>query len=218
MRIVAIVAVIVGTLFVLYRSFYPAYTYRFRLVVEVQVGDQIRAGSSVIEVTVSKQPRVLPDFLDVIQSARGEAVYVDLGDRRNVVALLASGEFAEDIGYINGLVPWHIKPKEFVDVGWSALPRLRGSWELTGSNMPTIVTFSDPTDPKSIRVIKPNDFEEVFGPEIHWRGARVEMTDAPVSSGIVNRLPWLKGMASWLGDSTITKAGQFTLNRSYFIR
>ena len=50
---IACAAIVAG--FVLYKINYPTYTYRYRMTVNVEVDGQMRSGSSVIEVRVSKQ-------------------------------------------------------------------------------------------------------------------------------------------------------------------
>ena len=69
--------------------------YRYRLTVEVDDDGVIKSGWSVLEAT----PRFdysLGDAGRILSiGVRGEAVFVDLGNGRNVIALLAAGSFAE---------------------------------------------------------------------------------------------------------------------------
>lgn len=107
MKKLGIFVVIVVGLYLAYKLVYPTYTYRYRMVVEVDVRGETKSGASVIEVSLSKQPKFLPEVPSVATTVRGEAVFVDLGDGRNVIALLASGPNGTDVDYPQHVVPLH---------------------------------------------------------------------------------------------------------------
>ena len=73
--------------------------HRFRLTVEVQTLDGPRAGSSVVEVErkEGRWPVLGPRH---VFRVRGEAVFMDLGGGRNLVAVMAHGENAEDVDQV----------------------------------------------------------------------------------------------------------------------
>jgi len=102
----------------------------------------------VIEVSISKNPGFLPGNPFSLAD-QGEAVFVDLGNGRNVVALLASGTFAEKHSYPAHLVTTHFKTSWSDGRQLASLPKLRGHWELAQDDLPTLVTFSNPNDPES---------------------------------------------------------------------
>jgi len=85
-----------------YRLLYPTYTYRYRLALEVETPDGIRSGSSVIEVRYE----MFSEFngRDHVSRVFGEAVFVDLGQRKNLVGLLAAGPSGEDVDYPGRIV------------------------------------------------------------------------------------------------------------------
>jgi hypothetical protein len=62
---------------------------------------------------------------------------------------------------------------------------------LPSNGLPTLVTFSDPNNSASLRVIRPEQLEQTFGPNVHWRGVVIEMTTDPVTRGLEARLPFL---------------------------
>jgi hypothetical protein len=207
---------IVGA-FAAYKLSYPTYTYRYRMTVNVEVEGQLRSGSSVIEVGVSKQVRFLQDVNPLAYAERGEAVFVDLGQGRNIVALLASGAFAERSGYPAFLVTKQLKMDLGDDRQLASLPGLRGSWELGRDDLPTLVTFASPNDPATLRLISPDQLEQTFGAGVHWRGIVVEMTTDAVTVAIEAKLPWVTKLTSGLSGGTVTQSpGKFTLNGPYF--
>jgi hypothetical protein len=176
---IAFAAVVAG--FVLYKISYPTYSCRYRMTVNVEVDGQMRSASSVIEFRVSKQPRFLPDVNPIKFDAVGEAVLIDL-DGRSLIALLKSGEYAQDGNFPLRVVPAHFKLN--MDRQWASLPSLRGKWELTDKDLPTLVTFSDPNDSATLRVIRPAQIEQAFGPNVHWHGVVTEMTTDPVTTAL----------------------------------
>ena len=207
--LVLAVAVIVGVV-LLYKFAYPASSYRYRMTVEVDTPEGVRAGSSVIEVTWHRQPQLLaaPPYQ---VTARGDAVFVDLGSGKHVIGLLAGGEngsfvdhpqyalnFATNIVFAPGNAP-------------KILSITTGRWSLEARHYPTFVTFADLNDPKTARVVAPHDFAAVFGAGFALRAVTIEMIPAgtwpfnliglsgtPVTRGIEKRLPWWNGPFPWL--------------------
>lgn len=182
---------------------FPDHAHRFRLTVEVDTPDGLRSGSSVVEVerkdvTWLPVPGPRHEF-----RVRGEAVFVDLGSGRNVVAVLAHDD-AEDVSRIITLwVEAYGRHKWDEDV-WSGRTELQGTVELKPPLIPTLVTFADPLDLNTVRVVRPGEFERVFGPGFHFRRATLEVVPAsvPMTSGTIEqRLPWLGGMKTNLAGT-----------------
>jgi hypothetical protein len=194
---VAFAVIVVGV--VLYKISYPTYAYRYRVTVEVE--GQMRSGSSVVEARVSKQLMFLPDVDPLAYSVHGEAVHQVLGGRGGIVALLASGEYANDADYPRFLVSGpHFKLDLFDDRKFASLPALRGKWELPSNQLPTPVAFSDPDNSATSRVIRPDKLEQLFGPNVLWRGIVVEMAADPVTHDLEARLPLLVSEKKALRD------------------
>ena len=59
---------------------------------------------------------------------------------------------------------------------------------------PRLVTFSDIADPTSVMQVDPDDLSAVFGAGYALRAVTLEITDAPVTTGMVD------GVLGWLGD------------------
>jgi hypothetical protein len=189
------IAVIVG-LYVAYKLIYPTYTYRYRMTVEIDVHGETKTGTSVIEVRLSKQPRFLPEVPPVATTVIGEAVFVDLGEGRNILALLASGPYGRTVDNPQFVVPRHFM-LSYSDRDIAKFPQLQGRWNLE-SRLPTLVTFTDLNDPKAVRVVQPEEFEQVFGPGVRFKRVWVEMTSDPVTRGIESKMPMLTTHRDWM--------------------
>ena len=172
---------------------YPTYTYRYRMTVEVMVDGAIRSGSSVIEVQIHTQPNLLANPT-IVPKVRGEAVFVDLGGGRNVIALLASGRNGNDVDSPYRLVPQLFRIS-YEDSDLPKLAGLRGHLDVPEKLLPTLVTFTDLNDPKSARVVQPAEFAQVFGPGVRFQRAWIEMTSDSISSGIKEKFPWIGNYA-----------------------
>jgi hypothetical protein len=172
---VVVVLVLVG-LYLAFKLAYPTYTYRYRITVEVDVRGETKSGASVIEVSLNKQPQFLPHVPSVATTVRGEAVFVDLGDGRNVIALLASGS---NVDYPGHIVPHHFK-LSYADRDLVKFPQLQDRWDLAGEPLPTLVTFAYLADPNTARMVRPEEFEAVFGQGVRFKRVWIEM----VSTGI----------------------------------
>ena len=181
------IVVLIGGAVACWKISYPTYTYRYRMTVEVLADGAVRSGASAIEVRVVKQPQFGPPQTSHV---RGEAVFVDLGGGRNVIALLAAGPAAKDVDYSYNVVP-AVFGLTFADRDLAKLSSLRGIRPV--SRLPTFVTFADLNDPKTARVVHPDEFEQVFGPGTGLRRVTVEPVDAPITRGIEKRMPRIIG-------------------------
>lgn len=177
-------------------------TYRYRLKVEVVTPEGVKSGSSVIEVkTRMVRSGSDPSAQAVRWSVRGEAVAVDLPGGRTLFALLRSpsdvewaarvmlqlspsyqGEpFAEQFDNMMELTDEITLRKYF--------PRkVLGHWQPA---YPMLVTFSDVADPTSVMRVDPENLAEMFGKGFSLKRITVQITDAPVTTGINKRLEWL---------------------------
>lgn len=72
--------------------FWPTYSYRYRITVEVEVDGTLKQGSSVIEVTKRWDPTPGRPISHYSTAAKGEAVFVDLGSARNLFLVLTNGK------------------------------------------------------------------------------------------------------------------------------
>jgi hypothetical protein len=207
MNALVILAAIVGAVSVGIALKYPTYTHRYRLTVEVDTPEGVRSGSSVIEVArsdVSWFPLVQNQYA---LRLRGEAVFVDLGANRNVIALLAHGARADNVDQMVSLAVDAYGYRTRSDEAWAGKVKMQGPVALKPPLIPTLVTFSDLSDPKTARGLQPDELPMVFGPGVTLRVARIETVPAgtwpftalgwpralagePVTQGIEKRLPW----------------------------
>ncbi|MDG6078622.1 hypothetical protein E3U23_05375 [Erythrobacter litoralis] len=183
----------------------PTPDYRYRLTVEVDTPQGLRSGSSVIEVeTDVASATTIPSPGSVSHRVRGEAVAVDLPDGRTLFALLRSGTDADWASRVMSMLA--PDPPDDVEDRFQArfdnllalegkltLPRM---WPPVGhleerSAYPMLVTFGDIAVPTSVTEVDPDDLAATFGEDYALRRITVELTDAPVTTGIEKRLGWL---------------------------
>lgn len=184
----------------------PTYTYRYRLTLEVVADGHVYSASSVVEVSEFRKARV--DLSPGIVNTKlvGEATLVDLGAGRVLIALLesipdvAKRQERSGLGWI-GPAPtamlaqfygityeWH----GFRNEGLAQLVRQRGVKELRFDQLPTLLTFRDAADPTSAVVVDPANLAKSFGDGVRLKSAKIEVTDAPLTLGLADKLPWLK--------------------------
>ncbi len=180
-------------------------TYRYRLTVEVDTPQGLRAGSSVIEVTNGMGRGPGDSGYRFGSEARGEAVAVDLPDGQTLFALLRSE------GWLNadwaGRIVYDLTPvppiKEGEDhrierlanaVSNRALIVVPPSKVVVSERVPLypqLVTFADIGDPKTVTRVDPDNLAASFGPGVKLRRITVQITEDPVTTGIEKRLGWL---------------------------
>src|SRR5579875_3813684 len=98
------IALLIGSAVAWWKINYPTYSYRYRMTVQVEEDGKIHSGSSVIQVKINKQPQ-FGDAPPQESHFYGDAVFVDLGNGRNVIALLAAGPRGKNVDYSYNIVP-----------------------------------------------------------------------------------------------------------------
>ena len=59
--------------------------------------------------------------------------------------------------------------------------------------IPPMVVFADERQPETVRSVDHHDLARTFGKGYSLRGVYVSPTDAPVTTGVEDRLPWAVG-------------------------
>ena len=149
-----------------------------------------------IETRWTAQPAGLAGGKPYAVRVFGEAVYVDLGSRGPLVVTLFGDNIREQnsssrSAHELALVAFGLRRDH---EGLDALQRRQGRMELPIEALPLLITFKDVGDPRTIRALTPAEVPSVFGPDVRLRAASIELTDAPLSSSLVKKLPWLSAM------------------------
>jgi hypothetical protein len=169
-------------------------TVRYKMTVEVETPDGLKSGSAVREVKRIRGGIVLPDGPKMQVRQHGEAVVVDLPGNQTLFALLST----------NGDEPL----AAFGNDGLKAAQKTRRVAELqpiagrieSQNGYPLLVTFRDITDPKTVVRVDPDDLAASFGAGVRLKRITVQVTDAPVTTGIEKRLVWFKERAKSGGN------------------
>ena len=168
---------------------------RYKLTYLVDVNGETRTGSGVIEIRAedtSKLPLLGRGFGS---SATGEAVVVDFGNGRYVFSLLNNAATLPFKPFIKNLG----NNKTGIDV-LRELRNEKPKIELQFDIMPTLVTFINMENPKSIKRIDPANFQDTFGPGVRLLSVTLEVTDEQVTRGQVQTLA---GWIDWSNDRWI---------------
>ncbi len=199
-------------LYALFKYHFPSYTHRYEMTLEVQVGDEIRSGSSVVQVRWQREIRIIGFSVSV----RGQAALIDLGDKGVLfMALGGSGDskvaspsmLAFNAYRDSGLVP--MKVNDFAH-NLTLLSKPRERLPLLPDNRPQFIWLSDRNDPSTARPVKAEEFSSVIAPDIHFRGAWVQTTRKSVTKDLAKKLPWIKKFAQPKATSGMYNKFNFT--------
>src|SRR4051812_31912548 len=182
-------------------SLMPAYSYRYRVTVEVDTPQGLRSASSVWETSDWDQPllsNIRPD-------ERGEAVAVDLPGG-TLFGLIRGADMRYD--FIAGVIESHLEkhPELGFEMGhdWKANGRLvrdrAPSFDLDQDEYPLLVRFADPQNPATVQKIDPYDLS-VFGAGVRLRRIHVAVTTDHAESHIYDHLSWLETQRGALDKS-----------------
>jgi hypothetical protein len=193
------------------------YTHRYRLSIEVETPGGIKIGSSIIQISVTGKADWILQSPGAYTGAKGEAVFIDLGNGRNVIATLGFGPTGANTDMLTDLAAEAFGRNQAF--WYKQAPSWEGRAELHGDLIPTLVTFANPADPSTLRVVKPDEFEVVFGPGYRFKGAWIEMTkDSVTRVGIEEKLPWLNHMEQYRRDPKNPFTNMLPFNTLQFAR
>jgi hypothetical protein len=173
--------------------------HKYRLTVEVETPTGVKSASGVLAVTPDR------GYANKGKSqTSGDAVFVDLGGGKNLVALLAHQDTTLDLDAINYVALRAYGEAGGQRVSFSQMSRMTGVVPVRGALIPVLVTFTDPADPATMRSVAPDNLEASFGPGSRLRRLTAEVVPngfwpidfggplgEPVTRGIVAKLPWL---------------------------
>jgi len=175
---------------------YPTYRLRYRLTVEVETPNGLKTGSSVIESKREEHIVVIPGVLPESWRVTGEAVFVDLGDGKNLIVTLTNRSSGLKDSVSAAGLPYSPGPDLKVSgypARWRAVKRLK-TRNIAPERLPTIVTFTDINDPKTVKRVDPRNLAASFGEDYALKRATVEVTHDVVSEGIEGKLSWLRAL------------------------
>lgn len=175
--------------------------HKYRLTVEVETPDGRKSASGVLAVHPDRSYSRGGKTRTV-----GDAVFVDLGGGKNLVALLAhvDGKLVlDDINYVALRAYTAASGRR---VSFNEMNRLSGVVPVKEALIPVLVSFADPANPGSARAVAPDDAEAVLGKGYRLQGVSAEVVPngywpvdfggalgEPVTRGIQAKLPWLAG-------------------------
>ena len=185
--------------------------HKYRMSVEVDTPAGVKSASGILAVT---------PYRGYTPGGRtrtsGDAVFVDLGGARNLVALLAHLDKTLDPDGINYVALRAYPAATGKRVNFNDMSKQTGIVPVQGTLIPVLVTFADPADPGSARLVSPDDSEAVLGKGFRLRGITAEVVPngfwpidfggglgEPVTRG---RLPWLGGEGATAAAATALKA------------
>jgi hypothetical protein len=175
--------------------------HKYRLTVEVETPDGVKSASGVIAVHPDRSYS-----RGGHTSTKGDAVLVDLGGGKNLVALLAHiDDKSLDLDGMNyvALRAYNAAGRK---VSFNEMSRASGAVPVKGALIPVLMTFTDPGDPGTARTVPPDGLEARLGKGFHLRSVSAEVVPnglwpldfggplgEPVTRGIETKLPWLSG-------------------------
>lgn len=152
-----------------------------KLTVSVDDNGTVRTGASVVTFYCTESNPALGEMGLGTCKLYGEAVPVDLTQRRYLFLI-----FADQNSY---------DPDTFIsDIEWSRPTNTARLWDISRDHMPRLVTFDDPDKPATVKAVQPDGLEQAFGRKMSLKSVHVELTSEPETRGqIYSFLPWLKG-------------------------
>jgi len=190
-------------------SFYDVHV-RYRLTVEVQDADQIKAGSSVVEASYSIQPDWLWAGPSTHVRIVGYAPTVDLGENGLLFLTFVDATRTPDqerernrqasCGFNDiGCLPFAAYHKPGVNrdfsqrkVALNELRRQSGPRDVPFAVLPKLVRFRDINDPHTLAVVSPDDLAASFGPGVELKRVILQLTDEPIAPQPENWPQWLR--------------------------
>jgi hypothetical protein len=203
-----------GSLYGWWKYQFPSATWNYKLTVTVETPEGIKTGSAVREITVAIRPVPMdkrrPWRSNI--SVKGEAVVVDLGNRGTLFAVL------------DGDDAYHVVFNTFPYIKGGGTPEGAAHYAQLKAGpsvikqIPTMVTFKDMKDPKTVVAVDRANLAGTFGKGVKLKDVTIEMTDEDVTWGIGKHLVWLDSLNANLDGSDVTTGSSYanTLHVGYF--
>jgi hypothetical protein len=191
----------------------PTRRFRERLTLVVDTPEGTATGTSVIEHATAFQDGWLGGIANhtLLGSTRGEATVVDLRSHGLLFALLTPDMARIDRNGRRGRgAPGGYEYSVFKDLNDQAtqesggkteklislfidsLNRLKPKGEVPFDILGLFVRFRDPNDSRTVERVDPANFAASYGHGLRLNSATIEITDDPLTTGIEQKLPWLK--------------------------
>lgn len=121
---------------------------------------------------------------------RGEAVFVDLGEGRYLIMNLEDG--GSSMLPMANIVNKRYRGDESREESFRRFATNFDVLEMPPNVIRPLITFDDPSDETSVRLVKPEEIAEVFGEGYRFGSVTIQATDGRVTKGrLVKVLPWL---------------------------
>ena len=202
--LLGIAVLVINLLFMLTFGGLPSETYCYKLTLSVDTPDGVKTGSNVVELHYFHV-----DFPaeGEMHDTRGQALYLDLGPgRRPLIALLTrirrnAEQMPECCRWLEDS-PSLVLAKfclggagnlDWLEMATQFKERCRRPLSITTRQLPDLVTFADVNNPKSVMLVDPDDPAASLGPGVSWRSMTLEVTNEPLTIGIDQHLPWVRG-------------------------
>jgi hypothetical protein len=171
--------------------------HKYRLTVEVETPEGVKSASGIMAVhpdrSYSRGGKT---------RTRGDAVFVDLGGGKNLLALLAHVDQSVELDGINYLAlrAYNAAGRK---VSFNEMNRVTGAVPVQGALIPVLLTFTDLDDPLTARAVPPENMDATLGKGFRLHGMAAEGVPngawpldfggplgEPVTRGIETKLPW----------------------------
>ena len=173
--------------------------HKYRLTVDVETPAGLKSASGVLAVTPDR------GYSNRGKTrTSGDAVFVDLGGGKNLVALLAHLDGKLDLDAINYVALRAYGEAGGQRVSFNQMSRMTGIVPVTGALIPVLAAFADAADPTTMRSVAPDDLAATLGPGYRLHRITAEVVPngfwpidfggplgQPVTRGIHAKLPWL---------------------------
>jgi hypothetical protein len=169
------------------------YSWRQKMTVTVETPAGEVSGSSVSEVSWRKH-WIQTDGVGWSYDLTGEAVVVEVAPGRFLFALLTGAGTTEYMGtvaaasitgregrVIDGALFGEVQGRRGRAAGVITVPEVQ---------YPMLVTFGDIAKPETVREVDPEDLSAVFGEGVRLKAVTLEITEEPVTEGVVVALPF----------------------------
>lgn len=202
------------------------YEWNEKVTLEVETPDGLKTASSVQGIELIHTWAGLPEMKGASASLKGEAVVMEVLPGRFLFALLSSERdpsrrlnlfynrelddlYRRELGLKAGEYKNRTVPEKV-----ALTLRTKGhAMAMPTYYYPLLVTFKDINDPSSVQKVEPGNLSAVFGSGVKLKRITYEITDTPVTRGVLNKvLGWLDTHAGLLSGKKTYDIGKIEQN------
>jgi hypothetical protein len=197
LRSLALIPAAIAVAWIVYSITYSWHVYRYELTVDLDIDGETVSKSGIYEVRRAETPLRQYLLLGAPTAGqetvvRGEAIHFDLGRGNLLLVTMSGSNGPKNRQALSVLAQQILGVRDWKSPVMQEAMQRGTKKPVPPELLPWMITFDDPNDPDSLRVVDPDNLSEIFGRDVSVKSAWLQMTEERSDDfSLIQKLPWL---------------------------